>query len=81
MYVLRGSLQLYGELIGKGTAWIEGDHLLQIIQVEMLAAWPRVMVLKILRSGLLNTLEGKAALLLVNHSLGRRTRPNPRALV
>lgn len=45
MYVLRGSLWLLcGELTGNVQGWMEGDHLLHIIQAEMLAAWLRVVM-------------------------------------
>lgn len=49
MYVLRSSLWLlYGELTGNVHGWMEGDHLLHIIQAEMLAAWLGV-VMTVLR--------------------------------
>lgn len=67
--------------MGRVQWWIEGDHVLQIIQAQMLAAWPRVMVTEMLRSGLLNIPKGRAALLLMDCNWGRRrTRINRSAL-
>ena len=58
-----------------------GDRVLQIIQAKMLAAWSRVLVIEILRSGLLNIPKERAALLLMDCSGGgRRIRVNPCAL-
>lgn len=58
----------------KGTRVDTGRQFIAIIQVEMLAAWPRVVVTEMLRSSLHNRPGGRAALLLMESNRAMRGR-------
>lgn len=58
----------------KGTRVDTGTQFIAVIQVEMLAAWPRVVVTEMLRSSLQNRNGRRAALLLMESNRAMRGR-------